>query len=51
MMLLLELFVPSLKVILDLKKQSPLFLVLGYLLRNRFVIVMTLPIDGHKLIQ
>ena len=49
-MLLLDLFIPSFQVVLDLQQQLSLLLVFVELLSERLVVVVALSVDRHELI-
>jgi hypothetical protein len=50
-MFLFELLIPALQVVLDLDEQVDLLLVLAQLLGQTLVVVVTLPVNVHELVQ
>jgi hypothetical protein len=50
-MFLFDFLIPSLQLILDFREQSDLFLELADLFCDRSVVIVTLPIHLHELVQ
>ena len=51
MALLFDLFILALEAVLDVGQQTDFFLALGQLVRQTGIVVVTLPVESHELVQ